>query len=233
MKRLLPFLLTLAAVDFLGADDKPLFREPGFVYLADFGQKPLRVPLNNGPANAYFDLALTRYAGTLRYPQEVEVLGFGDRLYRIRGRAQQGQILAYVPPDSLAPVDPEFIANLRKAEERRKLVEALIAKNEAALGMTLEEVRLSLGKPQKKSQKANAEGVEQVWEFVTYTLIPQTTTVIGPGGVQTLATTYIKTPKGKMEVHFKNGIVSELNQSEGTVLTGNETTIVAPPIFVY
>jgi len=232
MKRLLAFLLTLTAADLFAANDQPLFREPGFVYLADFGQKPLRVALK-APADAYFDTALTRYAGTLRYPQAVEVLGFGDGLYRIRGRAQQGQILAYLPSAALEPVDPELIANLRKAEERRRVVEALIAKNEVALGMTPEEVRRSLGKPQKKTQTANAEGVSQVWEFVTYALIPQFTTGIGPNGFPVQTTTYIKTPKGKMDVHFKDGIVSELRQSEGTVLTGNETTVVVPPLFVY
>lgn len=233
MKPLFAFLLALSAADLVAANDKPLFREPGFIYLADFGQKSLRVPLKNGPADAYFDTQLSRYAGTLIYPQAVEVLGFGDQLYRIRGRAQQGQILAYLPPAALEPVDPELLANLRKADERRKIVEALIAKNEVALGMTPEEVRRSLGKPQKKTQTANADGVALVWEFVTYALIPQYTTAIGPNGFPVQTTTFIKTPKGKMDVHFKNGVVSELKQSEGTILTGAETTVVVPPVFVY
>lgn len=233
MKRLFAFLLSLAAVEAFAANDKPLFREPGFIYLADFGQKPLHVLLKGGPADAYFDTAMTRYAGTLRYPQAVEVLGFGENLYRIRGKAQQGQILAYLPPAALEPVNPELIASLRKAEDRRKLVEALIAKNEVALGMTPEEVHRSLGKPQKKTQTANADGVTQVWEFVTYALIPQYTTAIGPNGFPVQTTTFIKTPKGKMDVNFKDGVVSELKQSEGNVLTGNETTVVVPPVFVY
>lgn len=233
MKRLLAFVLTFIATDLIAANDRPMFREPGFVYLADFDLKPLRLPLRSGPADAYFDLALTRYAGTLRFPQEIEVIAIGEQLLRIRGKAQQGQILAWLPADALTPIDPKFVSDLRKAEERRNLVDSLIAKNEAALGMTLDEVQRSLGKPQKKGQKANQDGVEQVWEFVTYTYIPQTSTVIGPNGLQTLATTYIKTPKGTMTVRFKDGIVSELNQSEGTILTGNETTIVVPPVFVY
>ncbi len=66
-----------------------------------------------------------------------------------------------------------------------------------------------------------------------YQSIPQNTNVIGPGGVVTITTTYIKTPVGRLTVSFKDGIVESLDQSEGTILNGNETTIVAPPVLVY
>ena len=211
----------------------PIIREPGAIYLSDFATKPMKLKVL-AAAPAYFDVTGNRYAGTLRFPQIVEVQAISDKAYRIRGNAQQGQILGWVDPKFLDPIPKETLEALRKSEERRKTVEALIAKNEVALGMTTDEVQLSLGKPQKKTSRASQDkAVEQVWDYVKYDLIPQNTNLIGPNGVVTVTTTYIKTPVGKLTISFKDGLVESLDQSEGTILNGDQTTIVAPPIVVY
>lgn len=211
----------------------PIIRETGAIYLSDFAAKPMKLKVLE-PAPAYFDLTTRRYAGTLRAAQIVEVQAISDKLYRVRGNAQQGQILGWVDPKFLQPIPKDVLAALMKSEERRKTVEALIAKNEVALGMTTDEVQLSLGKPQKKTSRASKDkALEQIFEYVKYNLVPQTTNVIGPGGIMNIATTYIKTPVGTLTVTFKDGIAESLDQSEGSVASGGETTIVAPPILVY
>ena len=58
----------------------PIIRETGAIYLSDFGQKPLRLRVLR-PAPCYFDIGMTRYAGTLRFPQVVQVEAFSD--YRL------------------------------------------------------------------------------------------------------------------------------------------------------
>lgn len=214
------------------AAPSPIIREPGAIYLSDFATKPMRLKVLE-PAPAYFDLAGNRYVGTLRVPQVVEVQAVSDKAYRVRGNAQQGQILGWVDPAYLQEIPKDVLAALRKSEERRRTVAALIAKNDVAIGMTADEVELSLGKPQKKTSRASKDqALEQVWDYVKYQLIPQTTNVLGPGGLASVATTYIKTPVGRLTVTFKDGLVESLDQSEGTLLSGGETTIVAPPIFV-
>ena len=210
----------------------PIIREPGAIYLSDFAAKPMKLKVLES-APAYFDSLGTRYAGTLRVPQAVEVQAIMSQAYRIRGNAQQGQILGWVDPRFLEPIPKEVLETLKQSEERRRAVEALIAKNEVAIGMTPEEVQLSLGKPQKKTSRASKDkAVEQVWDYVKYESIPQSTNVVGPGGVLTVATTYVKTPVGRLTISFKDGAVESLDQSEGSILSGNETTVVAPPIIV-
>jgi hypothetical protein len=59
-------------------DAGPIVRETGAIYLSDFGQKPLRLKILR-PAPCYFDISMTRYAGTLRFPQVVQVEAFADR----------------------------------------------------------------------------------------------------------------------------------------------------------
>ena len=108
-------------------DAAPIIREAGAIYLSDFGQKPLRLKVLR-PAPCYFDIGMTRYAGTLRFPQTVQVEAFADNGCRIRGNAQQGGVAASVPFNELEPLPDGLLSNLRKSEERRQVVDALIAR---------------------------------------------------------------------------------------------------------
>jgi len=228
-----PWLALFAVALAGGLHAEPIVREPGAIYLSDFDTKPMKLKLLQ-PAPAYFDIGGTRYVGTLRFPQLVEVQAIADHAYRVRANAQQGQVLGWIEPKYLQPLAPETLSALKKSEERRVTVAALIAKNQVAMGMTPDEVTLSIGKPQKKAAHASKDQTpEETWDYVKYITIPQNTTVAGPGGVYSVVTTYIKKPIGQLTIHFKEGIVESLDQSEGTILTGEETTIVAPPIVVY
>lgn len=255
--RLLPCLLVAAGISGLSAG--PIVRDPGAIYLSDFAIKPLSLKVLR-PAPCYFDMAMTRYAGTLRFPQAVKVEAVAENGCRIRGNAQQGGVAAWVPYAELEPLPEGLLANLKKSEERRKVVEALVAKNEVAIGMTVDEVGRSLGKPQKKTKRADKDGTQQVWEFIKYDLVPQTSyapgytqTIIqkpggkpgspgkpGGGGVVVQGqsgyyanTIYVKVPVGTLTVTFKDDIVESLDQSEGTLVGSGQVSIVTPPITVY
>lgn len=254
MKPLSGLLLALLFSASMGLSDAaPIVREPGAIYLSDFDAKPFRLKVLR-PSDCYFDIGMTRYAGTLRFPQVVQVEAVSDNGLRIRGNAQQGGVAAWVPFAALEPLPENFVVNLKKSEERRKMVEAFIARNEVAIGMTVDEVGRSLGKPQKKTNRADKDGTQQVWEFIKYALVPQTT--YGPGYNQSVVqypgtpgkpgglvvqnnsgyyanTIYVKVPVGTLKVSFKDGIVESLDQTEGTTVGGGQVSIVTPPINVY
>ena len=254
MKTFAPLLAALVVgLGISTAPAGPIVRDPGAIYLSDFGLKPLPLKVLR-PAPCFFDMAMTRYAGTLRFPQTVKVEAVADKVCRIRGNAQQGGVAAWVPYEELEPLPEGMLANLKKSEERRQVVEALIARNEVAIGMTIDEVGRSLGKPQKKTKRADKEGTQQVWEFIKYDLVPQTT--YAPGYTQTIIkdpggkkkpgnvvvqgqsgyfanTIYVKVPVGTLTVTFKDDIVESLDQSEGTLVGAGQVSIVTPPISVY
>lgn len=211
----------------------PLVREEGAYYLSDFDLKPLKLKVLQPGAPAYFDLKLSQYVGSLRYPQTVEVQAITDSHYRIRGNAQQGQILGWVDRQALEPLAPDFLSNLEKTAERKKLVDALIAKNEVAMGMTPDEVQASVGKPNKRTQRTNANGSEAVWEYVKYKNVPQYTTSYDAFGQPFTTVTYIKVPVGKLAVVFQGDVVTALEQSEGDLSGGEKVSIVPAPIIVY
>lgn len=230
----------------------PIIRDPGAIYLSDFDERPLRLNLVRA-APCYFDIGMERYAGTLRFPQTVKVEAFAEHGCRIRGNARQGGVAAWIPYEELEPLPEGLLENLRAAEERRTLVEDLISQGEIAIGMTADEIKRSVGRPQKRSKSADKSSIREVWEYIRYQLVPQTTVVPGfsqtivqiPGGTNnpagvivtgnpgwTTSTIYVKVPVGRLAVTFENGIVEEISESEGT-LAGGQVSIVAPPLEVY
>ena len=238
--------LLCAGIELQGS---PIIREAGAIYLSDFGQRPLQLKVLR-PSACYFDLALSRYAGMLRFPQIVQVEAVADYACRVRGNALQGGVAAWVPYADLEPLPEGLLANLKKSEERRHVVDALIARNEVAIGMTIEEVGRSLGKPQKITNQADQQGSTQIWEFIKYGLVPQTTyapgynqTIVNPPGkfpptvVQSggyfANTIYVKVPIGTLKVVFKEGVVDSLNQTEGTLFGTGQVSVVTPPVNVY
>ena len=229
----------------------PIVRETGAIYLSDFDIPPVKLALREA-APCYFELDAKRYAGTLRFPQAVKLDAVApDGLLRVRGNARQGGVAAWVDPAFLEPLPPDFVENLRAAEDRRRQVDALIARSEVAIGMTLDEVARSLGKPQKRSSRTGRDGSTQVFEYISYKLIPQT--VYSPAYVETVlgvrpdprrrletvvvqggygynaSTVYVKVPIGTITVSFVDGIVESIEESEGT-LVGANASIVVPPV---
>lgn len=231
----------------------PIIRETGVIYLSDFELKDARFSLN-AAAPCFFECSMKRYAGTLRFPQRVELDAVSPAgMYRVRGNARQGGVVAWIEPRFLDGVPDDLVAKLRAAEERRKQVDELIAANEVAIGMTLDEVGRSLGKPQKRSSTTNRDGSTQSFEYIRYKLVPQTiytpayaqtvlgirpdprrpleTVVVRGGYGLNASTVYVKVPVGTINVGFVNGIVESINESEGT-LAGASASIVVPPVNV-
>jgi len=231
----------------------PIVREAGAIYLSDFHEKLPRFRLL-AAAPCYFESSMKRYAGTLRFPQTVQLDAISEQgMLRVLGNAKQGGVAAWIEPQYLEGLPENYLEIATRAEQRRREVEALIARNEVAIGMTLEEVGRSLGKPQKRSSTTNREGSTQTFEYVRYKLIPQTvytptyaqtvlgitpdprrrleTVVVSGGYGLNASTVYVKVPVGTINVSFVNGIVESIEESEGT-LVGANASIVVPPVNV-
>ncbi len=221
---LLPLPALLAA-------EKPsgLLREPGAIYLADFVAKPVKL-VTIADAGVLSKPADGRFLGTIPKGSPVELVAVTDKAFRIRGEARQGGVVGWVDVSAVGPVKPEFLESLRKNAKRREGVEALIEKNEVGLNMTPDEVNASLGKAQKKTSKLDGGGRKDVWEYVRYTRVPQETTGLDRNGRLTTSTIYVKIPAGKLSVTFENGLVTSLEQSEGTTDVQAPIRLVPAPI---
>jgi hypothetical protein len=208
-----------------------VIREEGAIYLEDLLPRPVKLAtIQDTPI--FWKIDLRKSLGILRKGQLVEVQAVSDGAYRVRGQAQQGQVLGWVEPGFLSPLKPEFLANLKQNAARKAEVEALIERNEVAINMTAEEVGRALGKPAKKTSRLDGNGREDVWEFVRFERVPQE--VVGYDRYGRLVTTYVyvKVPSGKLSVVFQNNLVSSLEQSEGLIERAAQVKIVAVPFNV-
>lgn len=211
----------------------PLVREPGAIYLEDVLPKPLKINVTaEGPI--YFDAGFTRYLGVLKGGQLVELQAVLDNAYRVKGQAHQGQVVGWIEPKYLGALKPDFLANLKLAARRAEEVKALIAKKEAAINMTPEEVQASLGKAGKVSSRVDAAGRHDVWEYIRYEVVPQQVNGgLDRFGNPVVNTIYVKVPIGKLAVIFDNNLVTALEQNENNLGKDSQVKIIAAPINVY
>ena len=225
-----PFLaLALAFLTAQAFAASALPREPGAVYLEDLAIKPVKLAVI-GEAAVYSLITNGNYLGVLRRGSVAEVVAISDTAIRVRGTAQQGGVVGWVPAAGLTPMKPDFIESVKKNAQRKADVDALIAKGEVALNMTHEEVTSALGKPQKKNSKLDAKGRQEIWDFIRYTRVPQETTGVDPQGRLVTSLVYVKVPAGKLSVTFENNLVSSLEQSEGTTEVAAPIRLVPAPI---
>jgi hypothetical protein len=223
-------LLTLLPAGLRG--DEPPFREKGAIYLEDILSKPVKVDVAT-EAPIYFDSDMGRYLGILKKGQLVELQAITDTMFRVKGMAQQGQVVGWVDPKYLGALKPDFLANLRKAAKRQDEVKALIARKQVAINMTPQEVTASLGKAPKTTSRIDASGQHEVWEYINYEDVPQQSTGYDHYGNLVSSTVMVRVPDGTMSVIFDNNLVTAIEQTKGNLASGNQTRILATPIEVY
>lgn len=202
-------------------------REEDAVYLEDLLDKPLRLTVLED-TSIFYDKGLGRYLGTLRRGQTVELQAVADEAYRARGRAQQGQVAGWIDPARLTPLDKGFLKKLKEAATRQKHVNELIAANEVAIHMTPDEVISSLGKPQKKTSRLDQAGRSEVWEYIRYERVPRQVSGYDRNGALFTNVIYVKVPAGRLSVIFDAGLVSALEQTEGSLRNGRVKMVAAP-----
>lgn len=210
----------------------PVVREQGAIYLEDLVNKPVKLNVSAG-APIYFDSALGRYLGILRPGQLVELQAVTDTAYRVKGQAQQGQVAGWVEPKYLGALKPDFLVNLKKSAQRLEEVKALIARKEAAINMTRDEVTASLGKAGKVTSRLDAAGRHEVWDYIRYETVPQQVNGYDRNGNLVVNTIYVKVPAGRLSVIFDNNLVTALEQSENNLAKDSQAKVVAIPIEVY
>ncbi|MCB1279155.1 hypothetical protein [Prosthecobacter sp.] len=204
--------------------------EPGTFSVEGMTPKPvvLKVQIETPMyPTSKFQGALGSFApGTL-----VTLIAMSDTAYRVRGRARHGDVAGWVRQADVLSADPNLATNLKKLYERTQKVAELTSNHQVALGMTSQEVKTSLGKPSRTTAKINANGKDEKLEFSIYERVPQTTTSVNGFGQLVQSVIYVKVEVGTLSVSFKDGVVSEIEETKGNPLGGGGVQIVPPPLF--
>lgn len=206
--------------------------DPSVVYIDATKQKPvILVAKTNTPV--FSERTGQHRIGWLKMNQTAEVEAIAENSYRIRHKAQTQDISGWVNPNDLSSqTDPDFILHLKQLHERQIQVQALIEAKRIVVGMTLDEVLKSRGKPQKKSVRRNGNGESGSWEYGEYEEVKHYITRQDPntGAIYRQFSHITQEERNKTIVEFENQIVTaiqeEQNQNPGNV------RIIVPPLWL-
>ena len=204
--------------------------DPDVVYVKDFYEKSVKLKV----AKAGWVFATKKGGskrGALKVGTDVELIGFTEKAYKIRGKKQNGSgVSGWVSPAALTSKDKDFAKKIQAVFERQIVVRELIEKKEIAIGMTDLEVAQVLGKPTKSKVRRTAKGQSATLEYIDYEIENHYANFRDPatGGIYRQLTHQTKEEKSKTVVEFENNIVIAIEESEDN---GNaRRRIVATPI---
>ena len=235
MKTGLTSLLAFAILTMPAAMAKPerkslLDSEPDVVYLADVVEKPIKLKVVK-EAPVFSDKEGKHRLGFLKADQEVELEGMTEKAYRVRGMGRSNNgIAGWVGPHAFSHPEADFVAKLKQLYERQIAVNAIIAEEGVAVGMTLAEVEKSRGKPTKTSVRRTAKGESGSWEYIDYDEVKHYITRVDPvsGQAYRQFSHITREEKGKTVVEFEEGLVTALQETEDR--RGGDVRIIVPPL---
>jgi hypothetical protein len=203
--------------------------EPGTMDVEGLLKKPVTLKvLRETPVHTRS--VMDRAIGSMAPGTVVTLVGIADHAYRVRGRARHGDVSGWVQIQDLLSPDPNLIPNLKKLHERQMQVDELIANRQVALGMTMEEVMASMGKPNRKSSKLSADGRLDTYEYIVYDRIPQYSAGLNALGQPIQTVVYVKVETGSLSITMKDGVVESVEETKGEPLGGRGVKIVPGPI---
>lgn len=232
MKQAMTLMLGLCLILPLAAESKRkslLDSDPDVVYLAEIVKKPLKLKVVK-EAPVYSSKQGHHRLGTLKAGQDVQLEAITEDVYRVRGQGTRNGIAGWVAPWAFSSNDPDFVEHLKQLYVRQIEVQGLIADKAVAVGMTLDEVNLSRGKPTKTSVRKTAEGQSGTWEYVDYDEVKNYVTRIDPvtGGVFRQLSHITRVEKGKTKLEFNDNVVTAVEESEDN--RGGNVRIIVPPL---
>lgn len=216
-----------------GRKSSLLDNDPSVVYMDRSFDKPVMLKVaKEGPV--YSDKDGRHKLGDLKAGQTVKLEAMTDRAYKVRGQGTRDGIAGWVPPWAFTvDKDPKFVENLKKLYDRQIEVNRLIEERQVAVGMTIEEVEASRGKPTKTQMRRTEQGQSGKWEFIDYEEEKNYVTRIDPLTRMTyrelVSVTTVE--KGKTVVEFVDNVVSAVEESEDRRRGGNVRIIIPPVVF--
>ncbi len=206
--------------------------EPGVIYLAQTLKVPIKLMVIK-EASVFSDKEGKIRLGYLKADQTVELEGMTEKAYRVRGQSRTNNgIVGWVGPHAFSHPQEDFVAKLKQLYERQIMVNKIIEEQGIAIGMTLDEVNKSRGKPTKTSVRRTIKGEAGSWEYIDYDEVKHYITRVDPVSGQAFRqlSHVTREETGKTLVEFKDGLVTALQEDEDNG-PGNIRIIIPPLVF--
>ena len=186
----------------------PELREDGVLYFD--GNLPNKVTLTFRVSTTVYTQRDFQTALAAFYPgDQVELIGMSHEGFLVKGTYRNNTVTGWIHPEDLpSGVDPALFAEAQKNQEHRDSV--AVANKTVIEGMTPDEVKQSIGRPDEVSSRSDANGTTFTWVYTTYREDPQYSYALNAFGQMTLQTYYVQVPIGKKTINFVNGVVTSV-----------------------
>ena len=143
------------------------------------------------------------------YPgQKIELIGMSQEGYLLKTTYRNNSMTGWIRPEDLpSGIDPAIFAEAKKNQAHRDAVAVAITNKSVIQGMTPDEVKQSVGRPEQVSSRIDPSGSALSWIYTTYREEPQYEYTLDAFGRPVLQTYYVKVPIGQLIVDFANGAV--------------------------
>jgi hypothetical protein len=190
----------------------PELREEGVLYFD--GNLPDKVTATLHAATTVylrrdFQMALAGlYSG-----QKVELIGMSPEGYLLKTNYRNNTITGWIRPEDLpSGIDPAIFAEAKKNQAHRDAVAVAITNKSVIQGMTPDEVKQAVGRPEQVASRIDPSGSALTWIYTTYRKEPQYEYAFDAFGRPVQRTYYVKIPIGQLIVAFANGAVISVEQ---------------------
>jgi hypothetical protein len=205
-------LLLAVSIPRASADLDPALREDGVLYFD--GNLPDKVvaTLHSG-ATVYLHRDFQMALAALYTGQKIVLIGMSPEGYLLKANYRNNTITGWIKPEDLpSGIDPALFAQAKKNQAHRDAVAVAVANKTVVQGMTPDEVKQSVGKPESVTSHTDPNGDSLVWTYTTYREDPQYQYTLDAFGRPVLSTYYVKIPIGQLIVSFANGTVVAVTQ---------------------
>jgi hypothetical protein len=212
-----PLLLLAALLVFFAptgarADLDPALREDGVLYFEGNLPDKLTATIHT-TTTLYLHRDFQMPLAALYNGQKVEIIGMAPEGFLLSANVRNNTTTGWIKPADLpSGIDPQIFVTARKNQERRDAVAVAIANKNVIPGMTPDEVKAAVGKPNGVASKADPHGEALTWVYTTYREDPQYEYSLDAYGRPVLQTYYVKVPIGQMIIEFVNGVVYSVEQ---------------------
>jgi hypothetical protein len=190
----------------------PELQEQGVLYFD--GNLPNKVTATLHTATTVYLHRDFQTALAALYPgQKIELIGMSPEGYLLKANYRNNAMTGWIRPEDLpSGIDPAIFAQAGKNQARRDAVAVAIANKSVIQGMTPDEVKQSVGRPEQVASRVDPNGSALTWIYTTYREDPQYSYALNVFGRPVLQTYYVKTPIGQLIVDFANGAVISVEE---------------------
>jgi hypothetical protein len=189
----------------------PELRDANVLYFDEALPDPVEARLLQA-TNVYSGQDMSMRVTTLPTGQAVRILGLNRELLLVQTTFRGNTVQGWVEAQQLPPLDPKLLETARKNKAFRDAVNQAIKDKKVIEGMTLEDVKTSLGKPNRTSFRKEANGRIDTWYYTAYESVPQYTYGQNALGQVVQILSYVKVPVGETVVEFAESRVVAVEQ---------------------